>query len=771
MGLSTGIGIGIGFNRGSQSWESYWSTRNPSGLFLIVDSTTQITLYWYNNGTIDYDDIRIESKVGAGFYSELSTEVNGTLMKVVIGLTADTTYSFRLRYKKGTEYSAYSNEVTETTFLDVATLAPFVWLKSDAISQVDLTDLTTWTDSAGSNNFAATTSSYYSTFRNLPVPYVINKTSVRQSLRKTFTSKDLSVFELYLVFFPGYDAASKIKSLFGFRDSETELLQSLELITTGEIRTQFRTSGNSIKTMDISKHARRFNILHVIYDKPNNLVTSEIDGVQLTTAYNFGVETLRSTLLSLMGYFLSTGDDPEDAIPTNYGFTEFIAAFDTALVSSRTKLYSYLDKKYNIDNGSYSTNKTIAELVAATPVLSDYFDPQDVYDLVITGAIAQYDIQTTDNPQTIFNAAPAGSLLRFKTGTHIHATGTNRSILYCDKPMYIELEAGAVLKLADNSNTLDLVGELVTNQGTNMVLNDFSYRGTYSGSVYADILIQIDTAAATDKFSWGVGEWVPGFTATGVSITGDWQTLGTTGIDIKFNATTGHALTNQWIIAFAGTSNYGIRIGTGFHTNYINDVTVFGAGIIDMNDANQIPSSQHSFNLQSGFLIHGRCKNVNVYSIVIQNCHRGIMAYGDNNGTYLPSGKITGGTDFNCKDIKIVDVTINNDFATGSEGCGILLGHPEHRGGLFNVICNLNTIASYWNGIELNFRMYNYECRNNHVRSSHTVTTDIALWRENINGVVVNNNAVLHAPDSPYYGAGGGWEIAKNIYSTANARA
>jgi len=32
MGLSTGIGIGIGFNRGSQNWESYWSSQ-PEVLF------------------------------------------------------------------------------------------------------------------------------------------------------------------------------------------------------------------------------------------------------------------------------------------------------------------------------------------------------------------------------------------------------------------------------------------------------------------------------------------------------------------------------------------------------------------------------------------------------------------------------------------------------------------------------------------------------------------------------------------------------------------
>jgi hypothetical protein len=767
MGLSTGIGIGISFSRGGPS---YWSTRIPSGLFLIVDSTTQITLYWYNNGTVDYDDIRIERSAYGVTYAEIVTVANGTLLYVNTGLTADTTYYYRLRYRKGTNYSDYSNVASDTTFVSISALTPDIWLKAEDNTGVDLSDISTWEDAMNNHDFVLDADNSAFTLRQLPVPLVTPKAN-DSALHTVLSGGDAAItfFEYYFVLTPDYSNTALARMLVAYRDSATELLQ-LSMLTDETMIVQFRTSANSIRTITANFNAGRFNIYHVIYDKARNKVSFEIDGVNQDLAYTFGVETLRSTILTLFNYILSTVTKEASVVaPINFYASEFIAAFNTDLVTSRAKIYSYLNDKYNTYFGGYSTNKTLAEIVAATPLVADYIDRTAIYALVTAGTIRRYDIQTTDNPQTIFNNAPAGSLVRFKAGTHTHATGTNRSILYCDKPMYVELEAGAILKLADNSNTLDTAGEITTNQGTAMVLNDLSIRGTYTGASYADLKILIDTAAATDKFSWGVGVWDPAYTATGVSITGDWQALGATGIEIKFTATTGHGLNNLWIVCFDGEESYGIRVGTGFHTNYIKDVVIFGDGVIDMNYSHQIYNSVHAKNLPAGILIHGRCFDTIMEGITIQNGHRAVMVYGDNNGTYGNLGVVTGGTNFNCIGTKIINVIVLNDYEGDgySDGYGILLGHPEHRGGSFGVICNLNDIDSYGAGIEPNLRLFNYEIRNNKVRCSSDATTDIHCWRESINGIIVNNDATavtwINAPT--------GWEIAKNIYHTANARA
>jgi lysophospholipase L1-like esterase len=91
-------------------WSCYWASRFPSGLSLYVNSDTQITANHTNNGVQDYDEIVYEVN-GTDSY----TAVAGTTSKALTGLTAETLYSVRLRYRKGTNYSAYSNIVSDTT--------------------------------------------------------------------------------------------------------------------------------------------------------------------------------------------------------------------------------------------------------------------------------------------------------------------------------------------------------------------------------------------------------------------------------------------------------------------------------------------------------------------------------------------------------------------------------------------------------------------------------------------------------------------------------
>jgi len=74
-------------------------------------------------------------------------------------------------------------------------------------------------------------------------------------------------------------------------------------------------------------------------------------------------------------------------------------------------------------------------------------------------------------------------------------------------------------------------------------LNDLTPGGTFSGTSITDYIVQIDTAAGTDKFKWS-SDGGTTYTAN-VSITGAAQTL-SNGVTVNFGATTGHTLNDRW---------------------------------------------------------------------------------------------------------------------------------------------------------------------------------------------------------------------------------
>ena len=766
------IGIGIGIGRKRKNWSR---SIFPSMLFAMIDSPNKISLYWSNNGTLNYTGIKIERSNDNGVTYLVIATLEIVSLYIDSDCIADTAYKYRVRYYKGSKYSSYSNVLSVSTFVDIPALTPDSIIKASSLSSVDMSDISTIEDEMNNFDFVTSETNDICTLRNLPVKFVLSKNDLTSGLWTTLSGANrtsMSYFEMWFIVFARYNTTAITRILCGYRDSSQELFQVSINSADQRAYLQFRTNTGTTQSIANDFHAGRFNIIHVVIDKSNNIVTFEIDGVSNHLDYTFGSELLRSAHLTILNYSQSAALINGSLSASEFQFAEMIFAFNNNLSSKRTEIYNYFDNKYNLNLGSYTLKKTLAEIVAATPVVTDYLDRQDIYDLVTAGTIKLVEIQTTDTPQTIFDATQAGSLLRFKAGEHIHATNKNRSILYCDKPMYIELEAGATLKLADDSNTLDHVGEIVTNQGSAMVLNDFSIRGTYSGATAKDLCVRIDAAGATDTFKWGIGTWEPTYTTTGVAITGDWQTLAGTGIEIKFNATTGHALNNLWIVCFDGEESYGIRVGTGFHANYIKDVVIFGDGVIDLNYSKQVVSSIHAKDLPSCILVHGRCKDTIIEGIIIQNGDRPIMVYGDNDGTYGINGTVTGGTNYLCIGTKIINTKILNDFNTPEvKGAGILLGHPEHRGQNLGTIVVLNDVAAYWNGIEPNFMLNNFEIRNNKFRASDETYLpnhiDIRQWRECINGIIANNDAEVY----PAVGnAPLGWQSAKNIYISNNAR-
>ncbi|HKR58874.1 MAG TPA: fibronectin type III domain-containing protein [Pyrinomonadaceae bacterium] len=88
----------------------------PSSLIATVASSSQITLSWTDNSN-DEDSFRIERCQGAGCtnFAEITTVAANAVSYSNTGLTASTTYRYRIRAYKGGGTSAYSNTASAST--------------------------------------------------------------------------------------------------------------------------------------------------------------------------------------------------------------------------------------------------------------------------------------------------------------------------------------------------------------------------------------------------------------------------------------------------------------------------------------------------------------------------------------------------------------------------------------------------------------------------------------------------------------------------------
>ena len=116
----------------------------PGNLAATAISTSQINLSWVDNST-DETGFKIERKTGSGgTYAQIATVAAGSTTYSNTGLTAGTTYFYRVRATNASGDSAYSNEASAAT-LDALPAAPS-GLSATAIStsQINLS----WTDNA-----------------------------------------------------------------------------------------------------------------------------------------------------------------------------------------------------------------------------------------------------------------------------------------------------------------------------------------------------------------------------------------------------------------------------------------------------------------------------------------------------------------------------------------------------------------------------------------------------------------------------------------------
>lgn len=386
--------------------------------------------------------------------------------------------------------------------------------------------------------------------------------------------------------------------------------------------------------------------------------------------------------------------------------------------------------RLHVNSSTMKSPKTLAILLTISTAFGAY-----------TPA-AEYRIRPGDNPQAVMDSVASGDKLVFLPGLHICTPGKYRSLLYVDKPVYIEIMAGATLKLADGACVHERTGEITTDQDGSKKLDDLEIggdfdiqsvppgsRGQYGAKVYTIVIDKEGIDGKPDLFRWGEHKLFE-TPNRGIPITGDWQPL-SHGVKIRFASKTGHATGNLWFVSYDGPEVYGIRIGHGRQNNYIENVTISGKGTIDLNGSKNAQPGDLVKNINACVLIHGRVRNVLIEGITMVDTNRSVMCYGEHSGKLLAGGKTSPGESFDAENI-----TIQRTRTINPGGAAYLLGHPSFRGQLRNVKCNFNYMETAKTAIEPNFNLENYEVIGNVIKSGGQA---IHCWRFSKNGVVADN--------------------------------
>lgn len=355
---------------------------------------------------------------------------------------------------------------------------------------------------------------------------------------------------------------------------------------------------------------------------------------------------------------------------------------------------------------------------------------------------AEHAIRPGESPQRALDRAAPGDRLVFLPGVHEHGLGKHRAMLYVDKSVEIELQAGAVLRLAPDSCRREARGEITTDQDGGKKLDDLEVGGqfdvtrpavdgpeAYGAVIYTIVVDGEGNGDKPDTFAWGDGR-IFDTPNKQVPITGDWQEL-SYGVKVRFGRRTGHSRGSLWFVSYDGPEAYGIRIGHGTQSDYIENVRVFGQGTIDLNSSRNAQPSGLVKDINACVLVHGRVRGVVVEGITMTNTNRSVMCYGEHTGAMLPGGKTGPGESYDAENIVVRRTRTINPL-----GAAYLFGHPSHRGRMRNVECLDNYMETGKTAIEPNFNLDGYKVIGNVIKSDGQA---IHCWRHSTNGVVADN--------------------------------
>lgn len=363
---------------------------------------------------------------------------------------------------------------------------------------------------------------------------------------------------------------------------------------------------------------------------------------------------------------------------------------------------------------------------------------------VITPPVDGTVFLTTDDYQSVFDANPLETKFIFEDGAHtfdkLNELEINRS------NVWIEIPSGATINVADDTAAFKQGAEAI--EVIKSVYTEFNgvddATFTYSGVVSQLISkrLKISTVGATDYFQLSTvyGDDSPPVTSgTEIAITGGVQDIGD-GMFVEFGSITGHTLNDEYWLCTSGEPVYPFLIGEygGLQTDYVENVIIYGEGVINCNRQNQEEANFLAADISSGVLAWGRTRFCGVYGITINNADRPVMAYGENTGTYGNYGAVTGGESFDGEYFTVDNVTANNTQR------GILIGHPAHRGKMTKWSVNRSAVQTDIGKacIEPNFRSYQWECRDNSLTPVLGSPEGLHLWRGPKKGLLINNEII-----------------------------
>ncbi len=105
---------------GGISWSSYWATRTISSLLITVDSDTQFTLNWTNNGVTDYTGHKIYISTNGTDYTLNKTVASIGTSTTVTGLTENTRYYIKVAPYYGSNIGTLSDADNDWTAIKFA---------------------------------------------------------------------------------------------------------------------------------------------------------------------------------------------------------------------------------------------------------------------------------------------------------------------------------------------------------------------------------------------------------------------------------------------------------------------------------------------------------------------------------------------------------------------------------------------------------------------------------------------------------------------------
>jgi transcriptional regulator CtsR len=164
---------------GTSSWSSYRYFRTaigpppegPSNLVATAISSSRIDLTWQDNSS-DETGFKIERKTGTGSYSQIATVGAGVTSYSNTGLSAGTTYYYRVRAYKGTLNSDYCEEASATT-LPPPPAVPTLKSPASASTAPNLTPRLEWNASSGAVSYGVQVSTSFG-FTTL----IVNETGI-----------------------------------------------------------------------------------------------------------------------------------------------------------------------------------------------------------------------------------------------------------------------------------------------------------------------------------------------------------------------------------------------------------------------------------------------------------------------------------------------------------------------------------------------------------------------------------------------------------------